>query len=224
MAVPFSFFLAHASPDKPWARQLYEALAPEPCFLDAVTLRCGEIWDRGILEAQAASRATVVLVSRSAPEAYYLGEEIDRAIELFRKEDHRVFPVFLDGVPARSTEVPYGLYRLNRLDGLVLGPNGVADALRTALHGVPATAIGAPPTVAPGRATKIQLYQAACRLLPSMLDELATMHLEAPTEHFRSATRAALAMDLVNWAKLEGEPAMSTLERYLRANVPSGPW
>lgn len=112
----YDFFLAHAGPDTQAADDLYVLLAPDArVFLDKRCLRLGDNWDSVLPEAQRISRITVVLVSARTEKAYYQKEEIAAAIDMARKEEHRVVPVYLDGWPSDSAGVPYGLKRLHGL-------------------------------------------------------------------------------------------------------------
>lgn len=230
MPARFSFFIAHASPDKPWAKQLYDALQPEPCFLDSETLTGGVRWPQAIVQAQADSRATVALVSQHADDAWFFQDEVLRAIDLLRHEQHRVFPVYLEGLPKRSTDVPYGLYQLQGLDGQ-RGPDAVADELEAGLGAVPASPVGpAPEPVVPGviksfgflgagpttptppsppsPPSPALLHAAARQRSLAELLALATK-LGADPAHLRSASASQLAADLVLWAREEPSRALA---------------
>jgi len=200
-SVEFSFFIAHAKDDADLARQLYHALQPDPCALDQVTVGPGSEWQGTLADAQAASRVTVILLSRSVGSAYYLKEEIARAIDLMRREGHKVVPVFLDGFPKRSQDVPYGLYSLNGVDSRKLGPRGVAEHLRSVLNSVPTNA--APLQSPTSSVDLVQLFKLASRLSSI---ELATLiaGLDGPLDQFGSTDKTDLALDLVLWAGERG--------------------
>lgn len=107
----YDLFLAHAGPDKPAARRLYELLSPRyRVFLDEKSLLPGDRWDEVIPAALKASRVTVLLTSEQAQRGYYDKEELAMAIAESRRADHRVVPVCLDDHPP-----PYGIQRLNCL-------------------------------------------------------------------------------------------------------------
>lgn len=106
----YDLFLAHAGVDKVRAKELYRLLVPElRVFLD---------WDREIPKAQRQSQVTAILVSRATDAAYYLREEISAGIAIHRArpEEHRVIPVYLDGMPREPLEIPYGLRVLHAID------------------------------------------------------------------------------------------------------------
>src|SRR5262245_55626966 len=128
----WDFFIAHASPDKVIAGQLYDRLNPTaPTFLDSRSLELGDDWDLELREAQKSSLVTVVLISDHADQAYYQREEIVAAIALARsKGDHRVVPVYINSEAASSDAVPYGLrlkHGITLSDSVGLGE--LSDAL-----------------------------------------------------------------------------------------------
>lgn len=104
----YDFFLAYASADKEAAEELFDLL-PYRVFLDSRCLKLGDGWDVAISKAQRRSRITVVLVSSRTGSAYYQREEIAAAINMARRDMHRVVPIYLDGWPDAESEVPYGL-------------------------------------------------------------------------------------------------------------------
>jgi len=124
----WDFFIAHAGPDTEFAEKLFEQLETQArVFLDSKRLLLGDNWDEALQEAQKESLVSVILVSSNTEKAYYQREEIAAAINMARDDqiDHRVVPVYLDAVAARSA--PYGL-RLKH--GLMLA--GAADLPRAA--------------------------------------------------------------------------------------------
>lgn len=109
----YDIFIAHAGPDTETAEALYSLLQGQThVFVDSKSLRPGDRWDVVLPEAQRNSRITVVLVSAATPKAFYQEEEIAAAIDLARRAEHRVVPVFLDSRPLHE-DVPYGLRRLH---------------------------------------------------------------------------------------------------------------
>jgi hypothetical protein len=143
-AYTWDFFLAHAGPDGPIAKDLFDLLAPScRVFLDNQCLLLGDDWDLALRDAQRASRITVVLVSGRTEKAYYQREEIAAAIAMARedKEQHRVVPVYLDDPPFDHEAVPYGLrlkhsVSLNQEGGL----QGIAQRLQDLFARVTGTA------------------------------------------------------------------------------------
>ncbi len=105
-------FLAHASPDKPIARRLYDLLGAQVrVFLDEKSVPLGADYDVTIRDAQRRSYMTVVLVGDTADAAYYLRAEVQTAISLARIDDqrHRVVPLYLQGSAGREAAQLYGL-------------------------------------------------------------------------------------------------------------------
>lgn len=108
----WDFFIAHASPDRQAAEELYDCLQPRSrVFLDSRNLKLGDDWDIELPKAQRNSAMTIVLISSKTEAAYYQREEIAAALGLARKnaEKHRVVPVFLDRNAQSNEGVPYGL-------------------------------------------------------------------------------------------------------------------
>jgi formylglycine-generating enzyme required for sulfatase activity len=146
----YTFFIAHAGADTDHARELHGLLHPAvPCFLDVADLEPGEAWDAALREAQAASRATVVLISPpAARRPHYRDAEIADAIAFWRANEatHRVIPVYLDGRPSDPTQVPYGLTNIHDLDAKALGFPGLASALRSLASKLDGSIVVTPPT------------------------------------------------------------------------------
>ena len=103
----WDIFIAHSGADGREAEILY-GLLNDQCrvFLDSRCLRLGDDWDRELARAQRASRVTVVLISATTEHSYYQREEIAAAIEMARQDAHRVVPMFLHPVSAKSDPVP----------------------------------------------------------------------------------------------------------------------
>ena len=70
-----------------------------------------------------ASRATVVLVSTQADDAFYQQEEIVRAIQLARDKPgtHTVIPVILEKLPQGAVSMPFGMSSLQAQDATRAG-------------------------------------------------------------------------------------------------------
>lgn len=211
----FDFFLAHGGRDAAVARELYDALQPAACALDAVTVGPGLLWQDGLVAAQRESRVSVVMVSPRVPDAWYFQEEVARAIDLARTADHRVMRVDLPGTT--KDHVPYGLFRVQAVRWTSAAQ--VADELRGALAGAPSVPL---PVALVPVVDDARLYDAAVAAWKSnALDEIIRMRLRAPFEDFRHETGSKLAMDLVHWAG-EQEPAVrDELVRLLRQKVPN---
>ncbi|MEN0064355.1 MAG: toll/interleukin-1 receptor domain-containing protein [Myxococcota bacterium] len=130
-------FLSYASPDRERVAALAEALRNEGLrvFRDRDHLAVGEVWNSGLWNAQRTAHATVLALSSHWSGAFWQQEELMRGIALYRKHDHGLFPVYLDGVPDEVAEVPPGLAILQSLDAQALGsPEAVARAIAEALR------------------------------------------------------------------------------------------
>lgn len=107
-------FIAHAAADGAAAHALAAQLAGHrTAFLAGRDVAAGG-WDQAIARAQHDAGATVVLLSRASPSAYYLMEEIATAVALHRRGGHRIVPVALE--PLAPEQVPYGLLRQQRVE------------------------------------------------------------------------------------------------------------
>jgi hypothetical protein len=134
----WDIFLAHAAPDAPAAEALHDALGDTglAVFLDSRCVRLGERWDDVIPAALGSVRLIVVLVSGRTRDAWYAREEIALAIEAARgrsgpdRVPPLVIPVYLERMPAGSTDWLYGLHRLQGMVAADVGwPTGVAGRL-----------------------------------------------------------------------------------------------
>jgi len=219
-AARYLFFIAHAGPDMPRARELYDRLAPvAPTFLDAVDLDPGDQWDVQLPLRQRESAATLALVSASTAAAYYLREEIANAIAYQRHDPagHRLVPIFLDGVPADPAAVPYGIRGLHALDMAKIGLDGVVAELAELAGGLAATPPPAPyETAAP--ADRFAIYEALCRLLTPQFDEVV-FRARMPRQHLAPASEplARRALDLVQWSEQDEQDEQAGLDRLAAA-------
>ena len=199
------YFIAYASPDRPVARQLFDALTPH-AFLDVVCVQPGDWWDDIIPQAQQAARITVALISAHTDRAFYLRNELATAIELSRRGEHRLVPVYLDSTPA-----PYGLARVHSLRLSDFGSiQALAGAISGLLDGVPAP--GQPPEVSEAD-HRLRLYENLCRLLSSQLEEII-FRLALPQEHIapKYEVQAKRAMDVILVAQQRGVTGQLEME------------
>lgn len=117
--IPYDFFLAHAGKDSEKVEPIYDILSRDfRVFLDRRSIQPGDNWNEVLPEALKQSKVIVLLLSMNSNGAYYLQEEIARAIQLQKDNPdlYRIVPVYLDGFPADIARVPYGLYRVYSLD------------------------------------------------------------------------------------------------------------
>jgi len=106
--VRWDFFLAHAGADSPTAERLRSLLEPHATVFEDSMLQPGEDWAVALDQHLRASLITVVMISRHMASAYYLREEVARAIELDRADSgRRVVPLLLEQVD--NGQLPYGL-------------------------------------------------------------------------------------------------------------------
>lgn len=222
-------FLAHAGPDKARAQELYRCLTPElKVFLDCETLLPGDEWDREIPKAQRQALLTVILVSRDSAvtdRGYYLREEIAAAIAMHRArpEEHRAIPVYLDGMPRDSMEIPYGLRILHGID--VRAEGGLPAVARRLKETAAKLRGGAVPLATPvaaarpagGRDAK-WLYEQLCKLLPTQFDSwvfLSGLPAEyIPTSPAPIAARALSAVQMLQQGDAAAwDKAMEALRR-----------
>ncbi|NOY25779.1 MAG: toll/interleukin-1 receptor domain-containing protein, partial [Oligoflexia bacterium] len=220
----YAYFLAHANPDMPWVRKLYQCLVSRglTVFFDDASLDPGDEWDLAIPDALAASAATVACISPRFLPAHYFRAEIVRAVEKKRTPGsaHRLVPVFIEGFNNGGVGAPYGLEVFHGLDGKVLGVGGVCDKLVALAdkHGW-RTSAGAGPT--PGTSAtappidEAALFGALCALVPGQWAVLLMDPTVAGAEPYLpggSACAAERAAVLVGWARNQGVlPEMSAL-------------
>lgn len=217
----YTYFLAHAGIDTDRAKELRDHLHPEiPVFLDAVDLLPGDQWDVELPRRQRQSLATIALVSASADAAYYLREEMAAAIAYQRHDpgQHRLIPVYLDGMPADPAEIPYGLRVRHALDAQRLGMAGVAGELKR-LAAALAAAVPPLPLVQP--VDRFGLYEALCRLLPAQFD-VVLFRADAPRHELAPAgePQARRALDLVQWAEQASAAGLGGLAAAIRRVAP----
>jgi hypothetical protein len=170
----YDLFLAHQAADKPSARALYDLLQPDVrVFLDERSLQPGDRWDHQIPAAQRASRATAILISSHADQAWYLGDEIVTAIALHRAvpEAHLLVPVMLEP----GAVVPYGLSPIQAIDAVTEGGlAGVAARLREVVARMRGYAAPAPvvPVVAVGGCDHVRLHDRLTRLTDTLFEQI----------------------------------------------------
>lgn len=151
----YDIFIAHASADHAIAGELCHLLADKcKIYLDNKDLAPGVSWPVELDNAQRHSRLTVALISVSASSAWYLREEITRAIDFQRTQPlrHQFMPVLIDGsglgygisqVQAIKVEEPAGLRkvadqimeRVHALGGPWAARDLGADIVQAAMRG-----------------------------------------------------------------------------------------
>jgi hypothetical protein len=127
----YDLFLAHPSANQATAGALFDLLPSDVrLFLTSRSLQPSDEWDQEILTAQRASRAIVLLISRHADAAWYLGAEVITALALHRTspDAHRLVPVLLEP----GIAVPLSIRHVAAIDATAVGGLvGVADRIRT---------------------------------------------------------------------------------------------
>ncbi len=237
-----TYFLAHAGRDTAHAEQLYDRLTAlaVPTFLDKRCLIPGDDWDIELRRAQRDSLATVALVTLPIDPAYYFRAELASAIARQRDTPdlHRLIPVYLDGLPTRPDDVPYGLELKDALDGARLGMERVADELARVAKILTERAnplIPEPPSASPAsqpaepsatlstsaspaaRDAAIQLYDCLVRLMDTQFD-VVMLYAAAPHEFMapRTAPLATRALGLAGWAQQGGAPRLVQVRAAIR--------
>ena len=107
-------FLAYPRPVRHRARELFQALTAEGlrvCF-DQEVLRLGDDWHALLPSHLRSSEVVVALISSDINHAHYARSELITAINMVRRDGHRLVPVRLDVDAA----LPYGTEQLQALD------------------------------------------------------------------------------------------------------------
>lgn len=208
-------FIAHAGPDKAFARDLYDACQRHGLdpFVDFVDLVAGDQWDRALADAQRRAELTAVLVGPTFDAAYYLREEVATGIALGRAGAHRTVPVLLPGAPA---EPPYGLRILHRINWTTA--DEAARELARAL-GTPVAVAPPPPPPAPAELSRDQRYDVMIRLLPAQVGEIL-FRMSAPVHEFPTRTQAEQAISMVQWLDLQQVELRVRFDGLLRQKAP----
>jgi GAF domain-containing protein len=116
----WDFFIAHAKASASFARELHSALvhAGRRVFFDERT-PAGIAWDATIGKALHEARVITVIIPEEWQQAFYLREEIGRALALYRQDPERytLIPIYPNGLPSDPEKIPYGLFILQGVDG-----------------------------------------------------------------------------------------------------------
>lgn len=208
----WDIFLAHAGGDKEPAEELYQLLSGRcRVFLDRCDIDAGVDWDRRLAAAQEASKVTVALITDRYTDAWYLQEEIARAINLVRTRGHRLVPIYLEGW---MDSPPYGLARLHGLS--VLDEGGLAPVAEHLLDLLARSAVRPPALVDLGWESIGRINDLLCDLFPTERDarDLRRMLREAGLgDHRPKRTRHDRWSGLVRRLLQENEDGLAPLVR-----------
>lgn len=213
----YTWFLAHASPDAPAIRALYDALTERgvACFLDRVNVAPGDEWELAIPHAQQHSAGTLVFVSRHYNNAWYLRDEVHTAIRAHRAGEHRVIPILLDGP---VDPMPYGLTILQALDLRALGRDALVDRLVELAERLQITVPAQPrPASRFTQEQRERLYGALITLdtrFPTWHEQALRAvphHVADQVPHTARATPALRAVALVQAAAIDGDDTVQRL-------------
>lgn len=195
----YDWFLVHANADKPRIRPIYEALtaAGVTVFLDEVSLLPGDVWPKEIPKAQKNSKGSLLCLSKNADAAWFLQEEVQDAIRLHRQSEHRLFPILLEA----DAQIPYGL---NILQAVRLYDVGLPTLVQQVV--TMTGKLTALPTPAPvSRPSTAQVVNAWTKLMPSMRKGILFLDFPEAAAHLaENRSPYEQAIDLVNWASLQG--------------------
>ena len=128
----WDFFLAYPGIDRPTASRIHAALAERGyrAFLDHVNVTPGERWTEALPDALWRSSIIVILSSENTDSAWFLEDEVVRAVQRARYDGASIIPVYLDGLPSNDTRILYGLACIQALDLKSLGSeDNLVDAL-----------------------------------------------------------------------------------------------
>lgn len=117
-AFEYDFFVAHPGPAMDTAESLYKRLhnvEGARAFLDKASIGEGTSWAGELESALRNSRIAVLLLTPGVDSAFYVNEEILRAIAYYRESGTPlIVPVYLEGT-APGPDSPYGLYGLQSI-------------------------------------------------------------------------------------------------------------
>jgi diguanylate cyclase (GGDEF)-like protein len=112
----YHFFIAHSATDISKAIELYNLLTTRgmSVYLDAISMKPGDLWDEKLQESQSEALVTLVLISINTSNSFYQKEEVAIAIELSRQFNRLVIPIYLEPILDQK-HIPYGLKRIQSL-------------------------------------------------------------------------------------------------------------
>jgi hypothetical protein len=148
--------------------------------------------------------------------AFYQREEVAAAIELARRESHRVVPVFVDGPPS-TDDVPYGLRRIHH--AVLSDSYTVEDVARQLLDLIPGDSEGAGPLTRTPGSVPLVLSVA----VPSETDDAGTPVyiagtldlLDGDLPHWDPAGVRLTRVDSTLWSiELSGVPGTTVAYKY----------
>src|SRR5262245_43603776 len=113
--MPHDVFISHASQDRAAADTICAALEADglPCWMAPRDVTPGAVWSGAIMEAIAASRALVLVLSSSANASAQVQREIERATE----QGLHIVPIRIENVRP-SPNLAYFIGSLHWMDAL----------------------------------------------------------------------------------------------------------
>ena len=117
--IQYDFFLSHPGQAIRQAKALYDLLQPHcQVFLDEEALQPGDNWGIELQQALEQSRFIIALLDGTYGAAYYAQEELSRSLNMERQHPGRysVVPVYLNGFPQRTEDIPFGIFLKHSLN------------------------------------------------------------------------------------------------------------
>jgi hypothetical protein len=123
-------FISYPKPEQSLAIRVFERLQTlgRP-FLDHYCLCLGEDWTSRLGAVQAGCQVTIALISQHTARAHFQLSEIHRAINLMRRGNHRVLPVYT----SKRASTPLGLEQIHSVFPTSDEPEELVTAVKDAI-------------------------------------------------------------------------------------------